>query len=108
MLAPARGSSHPRLQIRLMVRRRDPSAWDPALSASSPFKIRVPSFDASRDPSLEGYGPSCRGVVLSLGAGATMLAMRRPATSETAVSTIVNAVSMPATVFRSINDDMLR
>ena len=67
---------------------------------------RTPRSVELRQP--ESYGPSWRGVVLSLGSGARMLAMRRPATSETAVSTIVNAVAIPVTVSRSINDDMLR
>jgi hypothetical protein len=94
--------------------------WIWSEGGSDPFRvIAIPDprsvvRDANRTPRSvelrqpESYGPSWRGVVLSLGSGARMLAMRRPATSETAVSTIVNAVAIPVTVSRSINDDMLR
>jgi hypothetical protein len=61
------------------------------------------------EPSLVGsYGASRLGVALRLGSGAMTLAIRRPATRETAVSSMVNAVSMPATVLRSNNEAMLR
>jgi hypothetical protein len=71
------------------------------------LQIRVPSLERETDR-LWCYGVSGAGVDVGVGTGTSTPAISSPATRETAVRIIVNAVSIPDTVSRSIRADMLR
>ena len=70
---------------------------------SNPFPCRS---DATRTVPI--YGTGCDGVAKWRGSGASTPAMSKPATSDIAVRIIVKAVSIPATVLRSMSAVMLR
>ena len=104
---PGKSAFLPVKELSLKSSRSRARGEDPALSVSSPFRIRGPSLK-SQQCRLRCYGVSGAGVDVGVGSGTSTPAISRPATSETAVRIIVNAVSIPDTVSRSIRADMLR